>query len=307
MSEHAPAPLPLTPSALRAWPLPDRRGSKDDRGGVLVIGGARATVGAVLLAGTASLRVGAGRLTLAVARSAAPSLAVAVPEAGVVGLPETAAGSLVGTHGGLLDAELERADVVLLGPGLDEPDGTRALLRAVVAALPPTTPVVLDAFALGVLPSTPDVRAALAGRLALTPNGAEAARLLGSRGEEDDATAAARVAERFGAVVTLRGQVAAPPDDDGTHEDGDGPSASGAWACASGYSGLGTSGSGDVLAGAVAGLVAGGATLPQATAWGVSLHATAGDRLAARVGPLGYLARELLDELPRVLVELTAR
>ena len=68
-----------------------------------------------------------------------------------------------------------------------------------------------------------------------------------------------------------------------------------------GNPGLGTSGSGDVLAGAIAGLCARGADPVQAAVWGVVLHARAGDRLAASVGPLGFLAREILDALPRVL------
>src|ERR1700712_4987888 len=86
----------VTPAMLRQWPLPEPGDSKYGRGQVLVVGGARGTPGAVLLAGLAALRVGAGRLSLAVARSVAGMLAVAVPEAGVVGLPENAAGSGLG-------------------------------------------------------------------------------------------------------------------------------------------------------------------------------------------------------------------
>jgi NAD(P)H-hydrate repair Nnr-like enzyme with NAD(P)H-hydrate dehydratase domain len=74
----------------------------------------------------------------------------------------------------------------------------------------------------------------------------------------------------------------------------------------SGHPGLGTSGSGDVLAGAIGGLLARGTQPMQAAAWGTYLHAAAGDRLAARVGRLGFLARELLDELPLLLTELQA-
>ena len=74
----------------------------------------------------------------------------------------------------------------------------------------------------------------------------------------------------------------------------------------SGHAGLGTSGSGDVLAGAVIGLAARGASLAQAACWGTYAHATAGDRLAARIGRLGFLARELADELPYVIVETEA-
>ncbi|MDM7830276.1 NAD(P)H-hydrate dehydratase [Cellulomonas edaphi] len=286
MSEHG-ATGPLTAALLRDWPLPDRSGSKDERGGVLVLGGARGTPGAAMLSGLAALRVGAGRLTLAVASSVSGQVAVAVPESGVLALPESSSGSVAGLPDD--DAgELDRADVVLVGPGLDEPDGTRGLIEDVCAALDDQTPVVLDAFALGVLPQMTDARRALAGRLVLTPNGEEGSRLLDGD-ERDPKEAAAAIADRYGAVVALSGHVAAP----------DGRS----WQSASGYSGLGTSGSGDVLAGAVAGLAASGTDLARATGWGVALHAGAGDRLAASVGPVGFLARELVDALPHVLLE----
>lgn len=78
------------------------------------------------------------------------------------------------------------------------------------------------------------------------------------------------------------------------------------WQAPAGHSGLGTSGSGDVLAGALVGLLARGVELSQAACWATYLHAAAGDRLAARVGSLGFLARELLDQLPLVLTELRA-
>lgn len=76
------------------------------------------------------------------------------------------------------------------------------------------------------------------------------------------------------------------------------------WQVATGHSGLGTSGSGDVLAGAVVGLLARGAEPAQAACWATHIHAAAGDRLSARIGPLGFLARELVDELPVVITEL---
>lgn len=98
------------------------------------------------------------------------------------------------------------------------------------------------------------------------------------------------IARKFGAVVSCRGRIAAP---DGQQ-----------WEISTGYEGLGTSGSGDVLAGAVVGLLARGASPSQAACWATHAHAAAGDRLAAKVGALGYLARELVDELPAVLTEL---
>ena len=78
----------LTPAGLRDWPLPVPDGDKDSRGRVLVIGGARSAPGAAMLAGQAALRVGAGVLTLAVGQSVAGPVAAAVPEAGVLWLPD---------------------------------------------------------------------------------------------------------------------------------------------------------------------------------------------------------------------------
>src|SRR3954465_4838190 len=86
----------ITPGLLRGWRLPDPAGDKEARGTVLVVGGSRFTPGAVLLAGTAALRAGAGRLQLATHDDNAPALSIAVPEARVVGLPATPSGSVDG-------------------------------------------------------------------------------------------------------------------------------------------------------------------------------------------------------------------
>ncbi len=123
------APAQITPSLLRDWPLPAAGADKYSRGAVLVIGGARRTPGAALLAGTAALRAGAGRLTLAVAESVAVPLAVTLPEAGVIGLRESAGGSLGSAGLEALFEDFDAADAVLIGPGLDDIDGTEALLR----------------------------------------------------------------------------------------------------------------------------------------------------------------------------------
>jgi NAD(P)H-hydrate repair Nnr-like enzyme with NAD(P)H-hydrate dehydratase domain len=177
---------------------------------------------------------------------------------------------------------------VLVGSGLDHPEETAALLRFLAEGGPGDARVVLDAYALGVLIDLDEVVKAFGGRLVLTPNSAEAARLLG---EETDIAEAEvlEIARRYDAVVSSAGFVAAP---DGR-----------LWVVAAGNGGLATSGSGDVLAGCVTGLLARGADLAQAACWATYLHSAAGDRLAARVGPIGFLGRQLLDELPALLVE----
>ena len=284
----------VTPALLRGWQLSTDTSGKGERGTVLVIGGERRTPGAVMLTGLAGLRVGAGRLTMGLAESVAVAVAVAVPESGVVGLRESDGGIDGAAAGALLAADLESAAAVVVGPGLADAEQTAALLRSVVPLLGERTQVVLDAYALGVLPGQPDLAEALAGRLVLTPNRTEILHLLGEEdADEDDldlAEASMQAARKYSAVVTAQNLITAP----------DGSS----WEVPAGNPGLGTSGSGDVLAGAVGGFLARGATPEQAACWGTYLHAVAGDRLAASRGPLNFLARELLDAMPPVIAEL---
>lgn len=292
--------IPVTPTLLRNWPLPPTGSGKLERGTVLVIGGSRKTPGAVLLAGTAALRAGAGRLTLAVAESTAAALAVAVPEAGVIGLPETSSGSVRSTAHEALQPELEAADAVLIGPGLDDPDETVQLLRNLSGKgrIREDQAIVLDAYALGILKQLlPDIQP-WAGHLILTPNPTELGLLLG-RDPEDIRNDVAEVSGMYHAVVSCQGVIAQsrntdPPETGSTT----------CWEITTGSGGLGTSGSGDVLAGTIAGLRARGTTDAQAACWGSHLHAAAGDRLASRKGSPGYLARELADELPPLMMEL---
>jgi hydroxyethylthiazole kinase-like uncharacterized protein yjeF len=282
----------VTPGFLRDWPLPqvDEGAGKHARGTTVVVGGAADTPGAVLLAGLAALRVGAGRLTLATVGANAPALAVAVPEAGVTALPATADGALGADAQQQCVPLLDGAGAVVIGPGMRSPDDTRSLVHAILDAVGDETVVVLDALALSCGALDESLRARIGKRVIATPNRAEASYLLDGDLPDDDETAARLISDRLGVVVALRSCTAAP---DGRM-----------WVDESGNSGLGTSGSGDVLAGAVAGLAARGATPEQSAVWGAHLHADAGERLAARIGRLGYLARELLDELPQVLTQL---
>jgi ADP-dependent NAD(P)H-hydrate dehydratase len=284
----------VTPNLLREWTLPQLGESKNHRGRVLVVGGPRKNPGGAMLAGLAAMRAGAGVLALAVAESVAVTLAVALPEAGVVGLPEDSKGSLTGRGLDRLDQTLQSTDAVLIGPGLDEPDGTRKLLLELVAKLSTELPVVLDAFALGVLRDVwPDLREQLSGRLVITPNDSEAALLLDRDEAEADLDTARALADRYQAVVCLQDWLTEPGGR--------------TWMRSSGYGGLGTSGSGDVLAGVATGLLARGAELSQAACWASHLHATAADRLAHEIGPVGFLARDLVARLPGLIAELSAR
>ncbi|MGV9981335.1 NAD(P)H-hydrate dehydratase [Micromonospora wenchangensis] len=277
----------ITPGLLRDWALPVPTGGKDNRGTVLVVGGSRFTPGAVLLAGVAALRAGAGVLQLAAAESTAAALSIQVPEAMVVGLPETTDGAVAGDPGDRLGDLVGQADVVTVGPGLNDIDQTRALLHLVLSAAGPRTALVFDAYALGALSHEPDLLVGADRKVVLTPNLTEARHLLG-RDPGDDLDAESReLARRYEAVVSLYGHIATP--------DGRG------WREESGDAGLGTSGSGDVRAGLLAGLLSRGAEPAQAACWAAWVHAVSGQRLVPRFGRIGFLARELLDEIPHTI------
>ncbi|MER7071785.1 NAD(P)H-hydrate dehydratase [Terrabacter sp. NPDC000476] len=283
----------IDPELLGSWPLPAADGDKSQKGTVLVVGGARQTPGAVLLAAEAALRVGAGKVQVATARDTAGAVAVALPEAYVEGLPVTPGGELSVTGAERVLELADGADVVLIGPGLGNPSTANLFVSQVVPGL--DTSVVVDALGTAFLTDNLRGLSHLAGRAVLTPNTTELAVMLG-RGEdevEQDPLAACRdAADRTGASVlsgTGELHVAAP---DGR-----------AWCCDSGPSALATAGSGDVKAGVVTGLVARGASPEQAGAWGAWLHARAGALLEQRGG--GYLARDVVLAAAEVLQRLT--
>lgn len=267
-------PTELTADLLRSWGMPDPGDSKKSRGRVIAVGGSRRSPGAVLLAGEAALRVGAGRLSLLVPASLEARLSTAIPEAAVALLPAEPEETLDAD----LRDEVAAADAVLVGPGFDDPDQTRTTLLSIAEAT--TGCLVVDAFALGVLPDVDRDR--LPEQVVLTPNREEAAILLGRDLGDDTVEDLREIARRFDAVVACYGDIVAP---DGA-----------AWHLSAGGPGLGTAGSGDVLVGAVAGFAARGMTPAHAAAWGAWVHAQAGDVLTEAPG-IGFLARDLLSEL----------
>ena len=287
-------------AALRAWPLPmpSSDGDKEQRGHVMILGGSREMPGAVILAATAALRAGAGKLTIATGASVAQLVALAMPEARVIGLRETADGGFTHEAMAELDPLADKVSAILIGPGMQDEIGTAELVRALLPRLAGAS-VILDACAMGIIlnPDLPDDAPPFRFEQAVivTPHAGEMAHLTGNTKEEIGANPQAMAtgaAQTWHAVVALKGArtiISAPNGDMWQHEGGN--------------VGLASSGSGDVLAGIIAGLAARGATLEQASCWGVALHALAGERLAARMGLLGYLARELPDEISSLMAQ----
>jgi ADP-dependent NAD(P)H-hydrate dehydratase len=282
-------PVPLDAALLRAWPMPVRHGGdKFTRGTAVVVGGSPRTPGAVRLAGEAGLRMGAGRLQIATASEAALTLGVAVPEALVVPLEADDDGGLRWTDTTQLATMLREADAVLIGPGmLNETCGE--LVAGVLRCISDEAIVVLDARALCGLAETPD-ELIPRGRLVLTPNRQELRTLAGNeaepQGDTEDATLASSVAQRYGAVISCFGRVT---------------SSDRSWTVGAGSPGLGTSGSGDVLAGLVVGAAARCGNAAQATCWATVAHNESAASLERRYGRLSFLARDLVAETAFVM------
>jgi ADP-dependent NAD(P)H-hydrate dehydratase len=294
--ERGSEPTTVTAELLRGWPLPDPTGGKNARGSILVIGGSAETLGAVVLAAEAALRAGAGKLQVATVASMAPYAAQSLPEARVQGLPETSGGTLGPDAADAVRDLAENADAVIIGPGMADREATQGFAERLLPHL--TGPLALDALGLASVTADEKCLHHLDGRVVLTPNPTEIAISLHSDEDaidDDPAGAALELARRARGVVALGGVTSwiATPDGD-------------LWQDDSGGAGLGVSGSGDVQAGIVGGLLARGADPAQAAVYATYLHGRAGERLASSVGRLGFLARELAPEIPRALAEVTS-
>lgn len=300
MKRAPPRAKPIDAALLRRWPLPrlTLHADKKTRGDVLVVGGSREIPGAVLLAGEAALRSGAGRVRIATVRSAATALAVAFPEARVIGLAESRQGELTAATARALAAELGDSDVALLGPGMFEAAAATALFGHATKA-GHRSAVVLDAAALRVLEGAKRIELGSLSGVVATPHAGEMAKLWSCgihQVHDQPLELATEAAKCLGVTLVLKGSRTFIVDPDGA-----------AFLNTAGNVGLATAGSGDSLAGIIAGLAARGAPAVQAAVWGVYLHALAGERLARQRGPLGYLARELSAEVPALLGRLGGR
>ncbi|SDA29141.1 yjeF C-terminal region, hydroxyethylthiazole kinase-related [Methylobacterium sp. UNC378MF] len=286
----------LTADSLKAFPLPvPHEGSKDERGSALVLGGSRSVPGAALLAGIAALRAGAGKLKIATVESRAAGMGLAVPEAMVIDLPETPEGGVDGARASdSLQKMTKGCDALLIGPGLTEDGPTTKLAVELLEALPDAS-FILDAAAVSGLAAHAAGVRRHGERLVITPHAGEMAQLLDrSRDavEADPLDAALKAADLLHAVVVMKGAKTWIVDPRGAR-----------WLYEGGGVGLATSGSGDVLAGIAVGLLARGLAPLPAALWAVFLHGEAGKRLAASLGPVGFLARELSGEVPGLLRE----
>jgi ADP-dependent NAD(P)H-hydrate dehydratase len=281
----------VTPEVLQSLALPPIQGGKEERGRVMMIAGGRQVPGAIRLAGEAVLRSGAGKLQIVTVSSLCAALGLHLPEARVFGVDETLEGEIDPQAAAALLPRAKLCDTLLVGPGMVDSDGAGALARTLLEELEAAA-FVLDAAALMALCDCGSLLARHGRRVVITPHHGEMAAMCGRDDSEisaDPAGAALRAAERLGVTVALKGRITLVAAPDGRVLEHRHAS-----------EGLGTAGSGDVLAGVIAGLLARGAEPLAAAAWGVAAHARAGERL----GPPGYLARELPGALPQAFAGL---
>jgi NAD(P)H-hydrate epimerase len=191
-------------------------------------------------------------------------------------------------------------DSIIVGPGLGLSPETIALMQWVVnAATAPDRPVLIDADGLNAIAQCgAGILKAARGPIVLTPHPGEMARLLGSittAVNADRISAARALAEMTGAVVLLKGARSVIATPDGS-----------LMINSSGNPGMATPGMGDVLSGIVGALLAQKLVPAEALMLGVYIHGYAADRLAQRIGPYGFLAGDLADELPATVADLLA-
>jgi len=274
---------------LRQRPLPRVApdADKTERGDLVIVAGARGLAGAAVLACDAALRAGAGRVTLITAACHADHLSVHLPEVRVLALAtlDDAAGLAASVQA----LPLKSLDVLLEGPGIRD----EAAATAVAGALSERWPKALRVFDAAAMAS------AAGANTVITPHAGEAAHLLRVRREtveDDPRTHAIELARTSGSHVLLKGADTwlATVDQGVFIHRGANP-------------GLGVSGSGDVLAGILAGLITRGASIEDASLWAVAIHAEIGAELAQASGPIGFLPRDMPEHLPATIRRLAAR
>lgn len=272
--------------------------NKGTFGRVLIVAGSKLYVDATRLAALGALRAGAGLATLACPASVQPLAAHGLTEATYLPLPD---------HDGFVAPEaaldvaraLPNYDTLLLGPGLGQGAAQESFVRQLLCSMPQDGPVVvIDADGLNNLSKLPHWWERVSARCILTPHPGEHGRLTRrSVGEiqADRLSSAREAAQRWGQTVVLKGaySVIAAPDG----RAGINPYANPA---------LASAGTGDVLAGAISGLLAQGAEAFEAACCGAYLHSAAAEGLRSDFGDAGMLAGDLLPELPRTLRELRA-
>jgi NAD(P)H-hydrate epimerase len=271
--------------------------NKGSYGHVLVIGGSLGKAGAAAMAGIAALRAGAGLSTIATARGSLATVAGFHPEVMTEPLAETQEGTIALTdlESGRLDEIVKGKTVLAVGPGISRNPQTAEFVRRIVKKYRITT--VLDADGLNAFDGKTDELSGEEKSLVITPHPGEMSRLTGlsiPEVQKDRVGLARKFAAEHKLIVVLKGHrtVVAMPDGE-------------VWVNPTGNPGMATGGTGDILTGMTAGLIAQNAKdIPQAVIGAVYLHGLAGDRACKWLGERSLVATDLIQYLPRAFEKL---
>lgn len=258
-------------------------------GHVLVVGGSLGKAGAAAMSGMAGLRAGAGLATVATAKSVLPAVAGFYPELMTEALPETAAGTIATDAGLRLEELLKSMTVVAIGPGISRDPHTTTLVRSLVANHP--VPMVVDADGLNAFEGHTQEMNGRGRTLVITPHPGEMARLAGcstAEVQKNRLAVARQFAQEHELIVVLKGHRTLVVQPDGE-----------AWVNTTGNPGMSTGGTGDILTGMVAALLAQHPKQAMlAVCAAVHLHGLAGDVMRETVGEHSLVATDLLRGLP---------
>jgi NAD(P)H-hydrate epimerase len=263
--------------------------NKGNYGHVLVVGGSLGKAGAAAMAGMAVLRAGGGLSTVATAKSALGAIASFHPELMTELLPETDVGTISHSADGRIRELAKGKDVIAIGPGISRDSKTAELVRALVTSLP--SPMVVDADGLNAFEGNTGELNGKGRTIVITPHPGEMARLAGCSTadvQKDRLGAARAFAREHRLTVVLKGYRTLVVRPDGE-----------AWVNTTGNPGMATGGTGDILTGIVAGMMAQhGEDAFRAVLAAVHLHGLAGDVMKAIVGEHSMVATDLLQGLP---------
>ena len=264
--------------------------NKGSYGHVLVIGGSLGKAGAAAMAGISALRIGAGLSTVATAESVLSTVAGFYPELMTVPLPETDAGTIATSAGVNIEELLKGMTVVAIGPGISRDPHTATLVRSLVANH--KIAMVVDADGLNAFEHHTGELNGRGRTLVITPHPGEMARLAGcstAEVQKDRLSVARKFAREHDLIVVLKGHRTLIVQPDGE-----------AWVNVTGNPGMATGGTGDILTGMVAGMIAQHPGEPRrATAAAVYLHGLAGDVMQESMGEHSLVATDLLRGLPQ--------
>jgi hydroxyethylthiazole kinase-like uncharacterized protein yjeF len=279
-------------SALPRRPLNANKGTF---GRVLVTAGSLNYIGAAALACQGAQRAGAGLVTLATAASLQPILAAKLTEVTYLPLPESQPGFISAEAVDIVTRQTDQYDTLLIGCGLGQDPSTVELISSLILEKKLPLPV-LDADAINILPKIPEWWQWLTDDAILTPHPGEMARLGGLSIDEiqsDRLGITRRFAAEWHQTIVLKGAYTVIATSDGRCRVS--PFAN---------PGLASAGTGDVLAGVIAGLVAQGLTPFDAASLGVYLHGRAGETVKEKIGDAGMIASDLLPVLPLTIKQL---